>query len=276
MIPRFVVHLPWRTMLIVLLFQFERDLAGFSVRRQKPLRLVKKEAGLSHTKKVDISDRPLSKDGKLLLSKITEAGSRGDWWQVQKLFAGYAGTELPIFHAVMQHAFNLEQIRAGAEVYRKLCAMKIPQNAPTFSIGLKIFARLGLRDDVEDIWKKARATCELDEYLAGARIFAAAAHGDVPTAASILDEMNKTGVQKSVWHINSAIRACWEAEGKNDNAADFLFQYLRSLGLEPDDITYTCLIGAYSDASLQKIQAAYQEMKIRGIMPTTALLKPTW
>ena len=47
---------------------------------------------------------------------------------------------------------------------------------------------------MREIWAEARRSCDLGELLAAARIDAAAAEGDIETAAGILDEMNRTGV----------------------------------------------------------------------------------
>ncbi|CAE7479011.1 PPR4 [Symbiodinium pilosum] len=82
--------------------------------------------------------------------------------------------------------------------------------------------------------------------------------------------MNRTGACIDVGHITSAIRACWAAEGRRETAAKFLFQLGRSLGLTPNIATYTCLIGAYAQAGLCEVLAAYHEMRGLGIDPDSA------
>ncbi|CAE7339461.1 PPR4 [Symbiodinium natans] len=248
---------------------------GFGVRRQgqSPLRLVREQAGIQQHVQVDTGKILLSKAGKLLLSKVTEAGARGDWQQIRRLFAGYGGSELPVFHAVLHHALNCGQLKEGAKVYDELCRKKVSKDAPTYSTAMKIFAELGQSDVVREIWDESRTACELDEFLAGARIVAAAREGDVKTAADVLDEMNRTGVPIDVGHVTTAIRACWEASGRNDNAAGFLFRLLDDLGLQPNIATYTCLVGAYKQASLRKVQAVVQQMKESSIQADMAFIE---
>lgn len=112
--------------------------------------------------------------------------------------------------------------------------------------------------------------CELDAALATARISAAAAEGDIETAAAILDQMNDTGIAIGITHVSAAIRACWVADGNHHNAAKYLFQLVKQRNLQPNVITFACLIGAYRAASLDSITAAYDEMKGLGILPNKA------
>ena len=115
---------------------------------------------------------------------------------------------------------------------------------------------------MKQIWTEALHTCPLDEVLAGARLDAAAMEGDVETAAEVLDLLNHTsGARADVAHVTSAIRACWEAQGRSHNAAKFLFQHMLDLGLQPNIAAYTCLIGAYATAPLPQVLAAYDELK---------------
>ncbi|CAE7934573.1 PPR4, partial [Symbiodinium necroappetens] len=105
----------------------------------------------------------------------------------------------------------------------------------------------------------------LNEVLAAARIDAAAAEGDVQAAAQILDDMDKEGVKINIAHINSAIRTCWNAKGASHSAAKYLFDLIPGLGLTPDIVTFTCLIGAYTSADISDIQAVYAKMKDVGV-----------
>ena len=97
--------------------------------------------------------------------------------------------------------------------------MKLDQDAPTFATAMKTYAKLGNNSRVREIWAAAREACPLDALLAAARIDAAAAEGDVLTAAELLDEMNRTGVGIDIAHVTSAIRACWEAAAWPFNSA---------------------------------------------------------
>ena len=94
--------------------------------------------------------------------------------------------------------------------------------------------------------------------------------GDIETAAQVLDQMNSSGVEINVGHITSAMRACWEASGSTHHAADFLFGLLLDLELQPDIAVFTCLVGAYKTAPVEKLTNAYATMKDFGIKPDFA------
>ncbi|CAE7479577.1 PPR4 [Symbiodinium sp. CCMP2456] len=235
---------------------------AFGIQKQTPLSVVREKAGLAFHTRARQPESFLSRESQILLSDISDAGSRGDWLKVQKLFGTYAGSEEQIFSAVMHIAVNCSQFKQGAAVYAKACNLNISKTSPTFSAALKIHARLNRQETVKQIWTEALQTCPLNEVLAGARLDAAAIEGDVETAAEVLDLLNHTsGVRTDVAHVTSAIRACWEAEGRSHHAAKFLFQHLLDLGLQPNIVAYTCLIGAYATAPLPQVLAAYDQLK---------------
>ena len=115
--------------------------------------------------------------------------------------------------------------------------------------------------------EEARQSWNLSQQLAIARIDAAAAEGDVETSALILDGMNKSGVDMQIFHVTSAIRACWAAKGQRWRAAEFLFQMAAGLGLQPTLPTFACLAGAYRSAPLQKVVEVYEMMQESGLTP---------
>ena len=107
--------------------------------------------------------------------------------------------------------------------------------------------------------------------------------GDIQTAAEVLDAMKQIGVEIDKGHITSAIRACWEAKGAAHNAAAYLFQLLLDLELQPDIAIFTCLVGAYRTAPVEKVVGAYKDMQSMNIKADfafaeiylgTLLLKP--
>ena len=143
----------------------------------------------------------LSREGQLLLSEITDAGGRGDWLNVRKLYGKYGGSETQIFNAVMRIAINCTQYKEGLAVYERACNMNIAKASPTFTAAMKLHARLNKPEAVERIWAEALSTCPLDEVLAGARIDAAAAVGDVE-AAPVLEQLNRTSGTTPTWHTS--------------------------------------------------------------------------
>ena len=235
--------------------------------RQSNLKLLRERDGLAipSTKKF----LPISSSGARLVTVISEAGKRGDWQQAQRLYSAYSGAEIQVFVAAMDAAIRCSQYRQGARIYRKLCSLNINQTAPAFTSALKIHSKLDQKHAVREIWANARRECDLDSPLAAARISAAAAEGDVQTAAQVLDEMNESGIAINVGHVSASIRACWRAEGSHHNAAKYLFDLHKELGLQPNVITFACLLGAYVTAPLEDILGAYADMKKLGISPNT-------
>ena len=211
--------------------------------------------------------KPLSREGRKLLTQISEAGHKNDWIKVKRLFASYSGTETQIFNAVMQIAIKCGQCTAGEAAYRKLCNLNVTKTRPTFTTALKLFAALGQQDSVLQVWAEARNAYALDGPLATARLDAAASTGDVEAAARILDEMQRSEVEINILHMTCAIRACWEADGCQHNAATYLFNHLLHLGLMPDMATFTALVGAYRAAPLDLVLKTHAKMKGMSIAP---------
>ena len=243
--------------------------ATFATGRQAPSRSVREREGLARSVKAERlnNETYLSPYGKKLLNKIVQAGGRGDWQQVRKRFLKYTGLETPIFNAVMHIALNCTQVQEGAQVYEKLCRFNVTKTSPTISAALKIYSRLGQTQTVRKIWDEAKASMKIDELMAEARIEAAAAEGDVPTAAQLLDDMSGSGLEISTLHVTSAIRACWKAPGKRQAAAKCLYQLLLDRDLAPNIVTFTCLLGAHASAPLQDLLAVRQEMTAYGVKP---------
>ncbi|CAE7819236.1 FCA [Symbiodinium sp. CCMP2592] len=238
-----------------------------SIRRQQNLKLLREREGMALTSKHKFV--PLSPRGARAVSQISEAGERGDWHQARHVYSAYSGAEIPVFSAAMHAAIRCDQYKQGALIYSKLCSLNINRTAPAFTSALTIHSKLGNKDAVREIWTDAMRECDLDAALAAARISAAAAEGDVQTAATVLDQMNVRGVAIDVGHLSAAIRACWEAEGSHHNAAKYLFNLHKELHLQPNVITFACLIGAYMTAPLEEVLVAYTEMKELGILPNT-------
>ena len=237
----------------------------FALQKQAPLSRNRARMGLGLHTKVDDPCFQMSASGKRLVSQITEAGRRGNWVDIRRLFAEYTGRELPVYHAVMHGAYLCGQYEEGVRVYQRLCDSKIGKHEPVYATAVKLFAKLGEPSAVEGIWQEAMSKYDLNKPLAAARIEAAAVEGDIQAAAQVLDDMKQSDVEIDVGHITSAIRACWEASGSTHHAADFLLDLLWDLELQPDIALYTCLIGAYKAAPVGKVVAAYSKMKELGV-----------
>ena len=250
---------------------------SFAARGQDRLRSLRKRDGLDIHTKASHKNSVLSKAGKDLLEDIQQAREAGDWMKVRSLFlditlsfctsvycclktsfdctlvfraierfASYDDTEIQVYNAVLHAAVNCVQYKAGAEIYHKLCEQQITKTSATYSAALKIFAKLGQNETVRELWEEAKTNpmCEINEPLAAARIDAAAEEGDFESALVVLNEMNQTKVSINIAHITSAIRACWEAGGISYKTAERLLNLCPVLGLEPNIVTFTCLVGA--------------------------------
>ena len=78
----------WRLLWLAVFLLLCRSQCSFGVAKpakHNRLRLLREQAGLQQGFKVDINERPLSQTGKILLSKLTEAGTKGDWQRLRSL-----------------------------------------------------------------------------------------------------------------------------------------------------------------------------------------------
>mmetsp|Transcript_52419 Transcript_52419/g.122299 ORF Transcript_52419/g.122299 Transcript_52419/m.122299 type:complete len:356 (-) Transcript_52419:95-1162(-) len=263
---RWITALPMRLHVIAALGWYLTHGSGVSFAvggGQVPLLQLRAQDGLSLKTSANEKHKVenFSKQAKKLLVQIADAGQRGDWKLVQRLFRNYSGRDNPIYNAMLHAAYTCGQYQKGVEIYERMCNSKIPKTAPTFSAALKIFAELGQFARIRSLWAEATKTCPLEVPLAAARIDAAAAEGDIEAAAQVLDQMTRDGVSIDVAHITSAIRACWRSSGNGHNAAMFLYKLMLDLNLQPNVATFSCLIGAHQTAPLDSIKAVYAEMK---------------
>ena len=187
--------------------------SSFAVRRQKDLSALREREGLAIRAKARSLGDKLSVQGQRTLSLVCKAADRRDWQQVWQLYSQSTTPEIQIYTAVMNAAMKCNQYNQGACVYESLCNRGINKNAASFTAAIRIFTKLGRKQKVRDVWAEAMRTCQLDQPLAGARITAAAAEGDVESAAVVLDQMKTSAVDIGIEHISSAIRACWQANG---------------------------------------------------------------
>ena len=142
----------------------------------------------------------LSRDERRLLSKISSAGDGRQWSAVRSAFAAYAGDALPIYTAALHAAVRCQEYREGAKIFEQGQQKCKVMDAPMYTQGLKIFGKLKDFAKVDELWSEALEICELDEFLASARIAAAADQGDIKGAAAMLDQVNASG-----WVVVSSI-----------------------------------------------------------------------
>lgn len=229
--------------------------------KQRPLSETRERTGLALRKSCPRNGPDMSKEEKQLLRRIAIASESRDWPTARSLFGTYGGCAFQLYAATLHAAFRCREYNHGAKIYEKAMNTCEFIDLPFYNMAIRIFAKLGEDSRVQQIWDTALKSFELDEFLASARIAAAADAGDVETAAAVLDQMNSSNVSIDVYHINSAIRACWGWGNKQHRAAKYLFDLVERFQLSPTVVTFTSLIGAYETASLQEILSAYDEMK---------------
>lgn len=243
---------------------------SFGLPKQRPLSEVRERTGLALHRSCPRSGPEMSKEEKQLLRSIVIASERRDWPTAGSLFGTYGGGAIQIYGATLQAAFRCREYNQGAKIYEQAMNNCEFVDLPLYNMAIRIFAKLGEESRVQQIWDTALKSFDLDDMLAAARIAAAADAGDVETAAAVLDQMNSSNVSIDVYHINSAIRACWGWGNKQHRAAKYLFDLLVRFQLSPTVISFTSLIGAYETASLQEILSAYDEMKALQIQADAA------
>ena len=250
----------------------QTSLCGFAKTRQEPLSEVRERNGLAlrrSARGVDSLSSPLVPEERKRLSNIAIAGEKRDWPSAKLIFGTYSGNATQIYAAAMHAALRCREYTEGAKIYEKCRANCEYVGQPAFAAALRIFAQLGERSIVEQIWDDSLNVHELNELVGSARLSAAAKFGDVEMAAETLDEMNNRNVNVSVYHISSALRACWGWGEKQHKAAKYFFDLLPKFQLSPDIVAFTSLIGAYHTASLQELLVAYDKMKSLQIEPNS-------
>lgn len=88
-------------------------------------------------------------------------------------------------------------------------------------------------------------------------------------AASVLDLMTTQGVKVEIYHLTCAIRACWCFGKTQHRAAKYFIDLFPGLGLKPNLVALTALIGAYSTAPLEDVVSTYDGMRALKILPDT-------
>eukprot|EP00438_Fugacium_kawagutii_P017555 Skav228543 [mRNA] locus=scaffold1887:381124:382140:+ [translate_table: standard] len=243
---------------------------GFGRPRQQPLSELREQSGFAaraKAKGIDATKSPLNSKEMQLVKNIGMAAEDRDWPPAKSSFASYTGSATQVYAAAMRAAFRCRKYEDGAKIYEQCRANCKYVGSPAFSEALRIFAKMGKTENVKEIWDGALKATGCSEVLGAARIAAAADARDVEGAAATLDIMVTSTISINVYHITSAMRACWGWGNKQHKAARYFFSLLSKLKLSPNIVSFTCLIGAYHTASLQEVLGAYREMATLEIEP---------
>ena len=209
----------------------------------------------------------LTRQEKQLMTQLKDASKSQNWQKVKSLWSRYSGSAFPVACAAMQAAVNCGQYKEAAKVHRKLWARSPrPNSSIPYTLGIKIFSKLGQNDAVQSIWAEAQHRDLVDDFVAGSQIDAAAVFGNVTGAAEALDYMIRHNFPVGADRFNSAINACKNSnESLRHNASMYLFQEMISRGLQPNQVTFGSLLGAHIGAPLPRVLKVLQLQKQHGI-----------
>ena len=215
----------------------------------------------------------LTRQEKYLMTQMSDASKGRNWQKVKSLWSQYAGSSFPVFCAAMQAAITCGKYAEAAELHCKLWEESPrPNSSIPYSLGIKIYGRIGQNGTVQSIWREAKRRNLVDEFVAGCQIDAAAELGDMTGAAEGLDYMLCQGFQVGVDRFNSAINACKNCNDTDlvenrSKAAMFLLQEMVSRRLKPNQVTFGSLLGAHVGAPLEQTLTAWSTMKGYGVKP---------
>ena len=246
----------------------------FAQPRQEPLGAERERSGEAwHTSAAGMGNFTLTREEKRLLTEISSAGKDRNWMAAKYLFDTYTGDAPPVYSAALHAAFTCREYREGARLYEQ-CRQRCKYiNEPVYVDALRIFGKLREDDMVCKVWDEVLQKSDLNVVLASARIAAAADAGDPETAEKVLDLMEKKGIPINVLHMSSAIRACWGWGKDRHKAAKYFFDLCPQVGVTPNLIVFTCLIGAYKTAPLEDLTSTYHAMRGLNITPNEAFVE---
>eukprot|EP00930_Biecheleria_cincta_P080279 TRINITY_DN6844_c0_g1_i4.p1 TRINITY_DN6844_c0_g1~~TRINITY_DN6844_c0_g1_i4.p1 ORF type:complete len:340 (-),score=56.73 TRINITY_DN6844_c0_g1_i4:315-1334(-) len=240
--------------------------------RQQPLSTLRDRQGNG----LHISARGLdhiATQDKVIIGKICHAERTRNWQEVERLISEYGGLAAPVYNAALTAAFRCAKYQAGTKLFLKMIELGITNTEPTYTMGMKLFAKEHRWDMVHKLWGEVQKSGVLAVPSCGARIDAAAEEGDIEGAVKILDMMYDENLEVGVSNFNSAIKACQNADKPSYVAAEFLFDKMTHAKLRPSIITFSTLMGAYSQAPLGKLQGARAQMATWGIQPDKVFLE---
>eukprot|EP00438_Fugacium_kawagutii_P029478 Skav216933 [mRNA] locus=scaffold546:47239:48249:- [translate_table: standard] len=240
---------------------------GFGRTSQRPLSELREGTSLEiHESARGSENFDLSSEEKVLVSDIARASDDRDWTTARSLFGEYTGSASPVYGATLHAALRCREYKEGAKIF-EMCQTNCEHiGQPPLSAALRIFAKLGERTRVRQIWDDALNRLKLSGILASARIVAAAEEGDVDTAAEMLDNMTRNNV--SIEEILLAYEEMKALKIEPDRvfAETYLFSLLQSRkGRRVEDQLHEI-----SAERLQAARDALSEFRAAGVPLTRA------
>eukprot|EP00930_Biecheleria_cincta_P035632 TRINITY_DN24492_c0_g1_i1.p1 TRINITY_DN24492_c0_g1~~TRINITY_DN24492_c0_g1_i1.p1 ORF type:complete len:356 (-),score=54.48 TRINITY_DN24492_c0_g1_i1:227-1294(-) len=236
----------------------------FAPSSQVPLRIQRMREGLGAAFDDQRNRCNLTLEEKMLIAQITQAGNSGDWHKAKSVFkrhAVYSPDSSPVFNAMMTVALRCGKYVAGHKIYDMLGSLGIKKSPPSYSLGLRLAAKSNRTDAIENIWMEAVACDMVNMHIAGARLDAAAAQGDIETAAKVLDLMENLGMVPNRHHFTAAICACHAVGRPGYSAAVLFLDAMLQRNVTPDIVTYAALVKAHQNAPLEAFHAVLSSME---------------
>ena len=191
----------------------------------------------------------LSRQERMLLSRLSEAGKKGQWSRVKQTFGKYADCSAPVYNAAIAIKCPAAFLALAASVSGLHCQCKprteaanarkaagyvhsvrgLPNMIPnpvTLHLAVRVVGKLRLPEVVDQIWNETKQKGWVDEIRAAGRIDAAAEMGDIVCAAEVLDYMHRSDLNIDINHFHSAMNACKNAEPPSPSAAMYLYKQL--------------------------------------------------
>eukprot|EP00930_Biecheleria_cincta_P096482 TRINITY_DN88318_c0_g1_i1.p1 TRINITY_DN88318_c0_g1~~TRINITY_DN88318_c0_g1_i1.p1 ORF type:complete len:371 (+),score=55.31 TRINITY_DN88318_c0_g1_i1:113-1225(+) len=243
--------------------------------RQKPLHQVRDDRGTgSHlTSDLESMKEEICPEEIQLISHLKDAGNAEDWSLVTRLFSKYTGRSPAVHNSALTAAYRCQQYEAGKQILLRMSAKQVNKTLPTYNVGIKLFAKMGDLDMVQNLWEDALQKHVIGDALFGAKIDAAAEQGNITAAVEVLDFMYRKELSPDAPQFNSAMNAIRKSDKPSYSVAVFLLEKMVEADLQPDVITFTNAIGAHRNAPLGKLQALRAELKRCDIQADEALVE---
>lgn len=226
---------------------------------QKPLYYKRAKSGLNENKPAAAYEKNkvdgMTAEDKKFVSRIIRAGRAGSWKKVELVLSDYAGSAAPVFSAGMTVALRLNECQAGVLLFERMLNSRIALRAADFTVAIRLNAKLGRHETVQQLWGQAQDLGFVDEFIFGAMIAAAADEGNATSAYNLLNSMRLHTLSPQIVQFRSAITACKNSNPPNAEMSLLLLEQLRQEDLQPDIITMTGIVGAHVQAPLSALKA---------------------
>lgn len=277
--PRVKQRMIFPLMFLLAVLTHTHTLPTFAVPKQNPLHFEREKEGLDCPAPAGkefydainypgVRIDPTADEWRLVsdIKAAVEAGPR-QWSEVQQIMSDYSGYSPVVFTAAMQSALKCRRYQEGANMFQHLQEAKAPMTLPVYTTAIKLYGKLGRQEEVNEFWQQLVGLDEVNKVNAAAFIDAFADNGNITGAGEVLEYMENRSVEAKIQHFSSAINACANSdEACRGKAAQFLFKEMLERKLQPNIVTYSCLLRTLRQSPGQDLLDLLADMKTRGVM----------